>query len=96
MSSSRRGGDVYGEGVHVAVRLEALADPGGILISDKILREVEGKVEAAFENRGAAGQKYITARACLCGSTGRLSNGDSHRVLVRTLSLYLRATSRRD
>src|SRR6202166_1842506 len=40
-------GDVYGEGVNVAARLEALADPGGILISDKILREVEGKVEAA-------------------------------------------------
>ncbi len=45
-------GDVYGEGVNVAARLEGLAEPGGILISDKIHREVEGKVEAAFENRG--------------------------------------------
>jgi adenylate cyclase len=60
MSSSRRGGDVYGEGVHVAVRLEALADPGGILISDKILREVEGKVEAAFEDRGEQQVKNIS------------------------------------
>src|SRR5256885_12298841 len=35
-------GDVYGEGVNAAARLEALADPGGILVSDKIFREVDG------------------------------------------------------
>src|SRR5665647_3693362 len=55
-----QGGDVYGEGVNVAARLEGLADPGGILISDKIHREVEGKVEAVFENRGEQQVKNIT------------------------------------
>jgi adenylate cyclase len=54
------GGDVYGEGVNVAARLEALADANGILISDKIHREVEGKVEAAFEDRGEQRVKNIT------------------------------------
>ena len=54
------GGDVYGEGVNVAARLEALADPGGILISGKIHSEVEGKVEAAFEDRGEQQVKNIT------------------------------------
>src|SRR5665647_3800447 len=54
------GGDVYGEGVNVAARLEALADADGILISDKIHREVEGKVEAAFEDRGEQLVKNIT------------------------------------
>jgi adenylate cyclase len=49
------GGDVYGEGVNVAARLEALADPGGILILGKIHDEVEGKVEADFEDRHQAG-----------------------------------------
>ncbi len=52
-------GDVYGEGVNVAARLEALADAGGILVSDKILREVEGKVDAAFEDRGEQHVKNI-------------------------------------
>ena len=54
------GGDVYGEGVNVAARLEGLAEPGGILISDKIHREVEGKVEAVFENRGEQQVKNIS------------------------------------
>jgi adenylate cyclase len=54
------GGDVYGEGVNVAARLEALADPGGILISGKIHSEVEGKVEATFEDRGEQQVKNIT------------------------------------
>src|SRR5579872_4609065 len=45
-------GDVYGEGVNVAARLEALADPGGVLVSGKVYSEVEGKIEAAFEDRG--------------------------------------------
>ena len=53
-------GDVYGEGVNVAARLEALCDPGGILISGKIHSEVDGKVEAAFEDRGEQQVKNIS------------------------------------
>ena len=52
-------GDVYGEGVNVAARLETLADPGGILISAKVHSEVEGKVEAAFDDRGEQQVKNI-------------------------------------
>jgi adenylate cyclase len=53
-------GDVFGEGVNVAARLESLCDPGGILISGKIHSEVEGKVEAAFEDRGEQQVKNIS------------------------------------
>ena len=55
-----QGGDVYGEGVNVAARLESLADPGGILISGKIHSEVEGKVTADFDDRGEQQIKNIT------------------------------------
>ena len=48
------------KGVNVAARLEGLADPGGILISGKIYAEVEGKVEADFEDRGEQQVKNIT------------------------------------
>jgi TolB-like protein/class 3 adenylate cyclase/tetratricopeptide (TPR) repeat protein len=53
-------GDVYGEGVNVAARLEALCDPGSILISGKIHSEVDGKVEATFEDRGEQQVKNIS------------------------------------
>src|SRR5476651_1359758 len=53
-------GDVYGEGVNVAARLEALCDPGGILISGKIHSEVDGKIDASFEDRGEQQVKNIT------------------------------------
>src|SRR5439155_1856301 len=52
-------GDVYGEGVNIAARLEALADPGGILISAKVFAEVEGKIDAAFVDRGEQQVKNI-------------------------------------
>ena len=45
-------GDVFGDGVNVAARLEQMADPGGVLISGKIYEEIEGKIERKFESRG--------------------------------------------
>ena len=45
-------GDVLGDGVNVAARLEQIADPGGVLISGKIYEEIEGKIDRVFESRG--------------------------------------------
>jgi TolB-like protein len=53
-------GDVYGEGINIAARLESLADPGGVLISGKVHSEVEGKLDAAFDDRGEQQLKNIS------------------------------------
>jgi TolB-like protein/Tfp pilus assembly protein PilF len=53
-------GDLYGDGITIAVRLEGIADPGGILISEKVYSEVEGKLDVGFEDRGAQQLKNIS------------------------------------
>ena len=53
-------GDLFGDGINIAVRLETLAAPGGILISGKVLSEVDGKLDAAFEDRGERQLKNIS------------------------------------
>jgi adenylate cyclase len=53
-------GDLYGDGINVAVRLEGAADPGGILISEKVFDEVEGKLDVTFEDRGEQRLKNIS------------------------------------
>ena len=45
-------GDVLGDGVNIAARLEQMADPGGVLVSGKIYEEVQGKIDSSFESRG--------------------------------------------
>ncbi|WP_312015601.1 tetratricopeptide repeat protein [Bradyrhizobium liaoningense] len=52
-------GDLFGDGINIAVRLEGVADPGGILISEKVYSEVEGKLDAGFEDRGEQQLKNI-------------------------------------
>ena len=43
---------VYGDGVNIAARLEGLAEPGGITISESVRTAVKGKVRADFEDQG--------------------------------------------
>ncbi|MBV9532283.1 MAG: tetratricopeptide repeat protein [Bradyrhizobium sp.] len=53
-------GDLFGDGINIAVRLEGIADPGGILISEKVCNEVEGKLDVGFEDRGEQQLKNIS------------------------------------
>ncbi|MGB6397390.1 MAG: adenylate/guanylate cyclase domain-containing protein, partial [Bradyrhizobium sp.] len=53
-------GELYGDGINIAVRLEGIADPGGILISEKVYNEVDGKLDLGFEDRGEQQLKNIS------------------------------------
>jgi TolB-like protein/tetratricopeptide (TPR) repeat protein len=54
------GDDRLGEGVNIAARLEQLAEPGGICVSEKVSKEVEKKLAFAFEPMGEQKVKNIT------------------------------------
>jgi len=55
------GEDVLGDGVNVAVRLEAAAPPGGALVSDHVHSQVRGKVKVSFADSGEIALKNIDA-----------------------------------
>lgn len=51
---------VYGDGVNIAARLEAIAAPGGICISEKVYQEVRGKIDLRYTDLGALQLKNIS------------------------------------
>jgi adenylate cyclase len=53
------GDDLFGDGVNVAARLQALADPGGILISGPVFEQVRKKLALAFDFLGPQSVKNI-------------------------------------
>ncbi|MBL8894931.1 MAG: adenylate/guanylate cyclase domain-containing protein [Rhizobiales bacterium] len=53
------GGDIYGEGVNIAARLEPLAEPGGVIISGAVYEQVLGKIDMHFEDLGDQRLKNI-------------------------------------
>src|SRR5262249_19685949 len=72
-------GELYGDGINIAVRLEGIADPGGILISEKVYSEVEGKLDVRFEDCGGQQLKNISrpvrAYAVRAGAHSVLTEG---------------------
>jgi TolB-like protein/class 3 adenylate cyclase len=52
-------GDIFGDGVNVATRLEGLAEPGGICISARVQEDVAGRLDLAFEDMGEQALKNI-------------------------------------
>jgi adenylate cyclase len=68
------GRDIYGDGVNVAARLEALAEPGGICVSRVVRDQVRDKLDFAFEDMGEQSVKNITRPVRV------------HRIVLRTRS----------
>ncbi|MGH6714795.1 MAG: adenylate/guanylate cyclase domain-containing protein [Bradyrhizobium sp.] len=52
--------DIFGDGVNIAARLEGIADPGGICISDDAHRQIRGKTEIAYDDMGHQSLKNIS------------------------------------
>ena len=68
-------GDIYGEGVNVAARLQNLAEPGGICISGTVFDQVRNKLTLGYDFLGAQAVKNIadpvpTYRVLLGGADG--------------------------
>ena len=53
------GEDIHGDGVNIAARLESLAEPGGICLSDDAFRQTKGKTDAVFEDMGEQNLKNV-------------------------------------
>jgi adenylate cyclase len=52
-------GDIFGDGVNVAARLEALAEPGGICVSARVQEDAAGRFDLQFEDLGEQSLKNI-------------------------------------
>ena len=51
------GNDIFGDGVNIAARLEGIAEPSDVCISDDAQRQVRGKIDIAFDDMGAQNLK---------------------------------------
>jgi TolB-like protein/Tfp pilus assembly protein PilF len=52
-------GDIFGDGVNIAARLEALAEPGAICVSGRVRSDIHGKLDVAFDDMGEQQVKNI-------------------------------------
>jgi TolB-like protein/class 3 adenylate cyclase len=73
-------GDIYGDGVNVAARLEALAEPGGICLGGSAHEQVRDKLDLAFEDLGEQQVKNIArpVRVYRVRPEGPLANPPPH------------------
>jgi adenylate cyclase len=66
------GDDLYGDGVNIAARIEALADAGGVFVSNTVHDHLRDRLPFLFEDLGeAAGQEHRPAGAGLPGTRRR-------------------------
>ena len=75
-------GDIYGDGVNIAARVEQLAEVGGICVTSAVHAQVEGRLEAAFEDLGEKSLKNISRpvrvyRVLPAGADGKAAAGSS-------------------
>ncbi len=68
------GGDLYGDGVNIAARLEGMAESGAVCLSDDVYRQVRGKLPFEFQDLGERQLKNIaTPVHTYCIRPGKLA-----------------------
>lgn len=86
-------GDIYGDGVNIAARLEGLANPGGICISDSVRSAVTEKLDLYFEDMGEQFLKNINdpvrAYQVRKGGGRSQSSGSHQKNLVQEVHLHM-------
>jgi adenylate cyclase len=82
------GSDIFGDGVNVAARLEALAEPGGVYISGSIYDQVKGRSKLAFEDVGRQALKNMAEPVQIYRvRTGSVAEREDHRRKLDILPL---------
>jgi adenylate cyclase len=78
--------DIFGDGVNIAARLEGIAEPGGVCISDDAYRQIRGKVDIVFDDMGPQVLKNITEpmRAWRCQINASVSSAAPTKPSVET------------
>src|ERR1700746_4121565 len=81
-------GDIFGDGVNVAARLEGLADPGGICVSARVREDAAGKIELALRDLGERQLKNIArpVRAYAVSAAASPTRHSRRRILTRRLA----------
>jgi adenylate cyclase len=81
--------DIFGDGVNIAARLEGIAEPGGVCISDDAQRQIRGKIDLVFDDMGPQVLKNIVEpmrswRLLLDENTPKRSEKPSSEPALRT------------
>jgi adenylate cyclase len=90
-------GSVYGDGVNIAARLEALAFPGGITVSDAVQGAVRNRIAASFEDLGEQQVKNIAdpVRVYRVHATGTGGNGKGAAGATGAIAAWTRLPGKR-
>ena len=86
-------GSIYGAGVNVAARLESLAEPGSVMVSEDVQRQAKDRLDAVFYDVGAHTVKNVAdrVRAFRVGQAGSAParGSKSKRALVAAVSMLV-------
>jgi adenylate cyclase len=74
------GGDIFGDVVNVAARLENLAEPGGICVSARVQEDTRGKLDISFDDAGEQAHEHSMAGAGLPCSSERCGSKLTDRI----------------